>query len=64
MSDIDKLKSNRRGRPRADEPRTSVSTWLTTDQADRLIRIARRQDVSVSEVVRRIVTTKLRGAND
>lgn len=50
-----------RGRPRTDEPRACVSTWLPAAQAEQLARLARHQGVSVSAVVRRIVILRLRG---
>lgn len=48
-----------RGRPPAAEPRTSVSTWLPASYHDRLIRVARQQDVSVSAVVRQLLILRL-----
>jgi hypothetical protein len=45
----------KRGRPRVQEPRSSVSTWIPSQAHDRLASIARSNDVSVSAVVRRVV---------
>lgn len=45
----------KRGRPRVPEPRSSVSTWITTREHDRLCDIARRRGVSVSSLVRRVI---------
>ena len=42
----------RRGRPRASEPRSSVSTWLPVSVHDRLISIASAREISISELVR------------
>lgn len=42
----------RGGRPRAPEPRSAVSTWITTRNHDRLVQIANAQGMSVSAVVR------------
>lgn len=44
-----------RGRPRVEEPGTSVSTWLRPGEHDRLIQLAQRQDTSVSALVRSIL---------
>lgn len=49
-----------RGRPRVSEPGTSVSTWLRTDDADKLMRLASKNDQTVSSVVRQILADKLR----
>lgn len=43
------------GRPRSDEPKTTVSTWLPTKEHDRLIRLANERDQSVSQTVRQIL---------
>ena len=48
------------GRPRVADPRERVSTRLSTRHLDRLIRIARRNDVSVASVVRRAVVIFLK----
>ena len=48
-----------RGRPKVDEPGTSVSTWLRPDEHDRLIRLANKQETSVSALLRQIVITRL-----
>jgi len=42
----------RRGRPRVEEPRSSVSTWLPVSVHDRLISIASAREISISELVR------------
>lgn len=41
-----------RGRPRASEPHTAVSTWLPASEHDRLIRRANREGLSLSSLVR------------
>lgn len=51
---------NRRGRPRVAEPRTHVSTWLPESEADQIARIAHRNDMSVSKVVRQLIRISLR----
>jgi hypothetical protein len=48
------------GRPRADEPGASVSTWLRAEDHDRLIRLAQQHDMPVSALVRRLLELKLR----
>lgn len=49
-----------RGRPKADEPGTSVSTWLRPNEHDRLIRLANQKETSVSSLVRELLIPKLR----
>jgi hypothetical protein len=49
-----------RGRPRVDEPMTTVCTWLPASQHDRLIEIAKQQERSVSAVVREFLVLRLR----
>jgi hypothetical protein len=51
--------TRKRGRPRAREPRSSVSTWITQREHDRLCRIAIRRGVSVSSLVRRVLVLGL-----
>jgi hypothetical protein len=50
----------RRGRPRVDQPRTSVSTWVPATLHDRLIEQANRAELSVSEYVRRVLIVRLK----
>jgi len=49
-----------RGRPRNAEPGRKVMTWLTAREHDRLIRVALKHDMSVSEVVRRVLEHRVR----
>lgn len=49
----------RRGRPRVDERRSTVSTWVPTTLHDRLIEAANRHELSVSEYVRRVLIVRL-----
>lgn len=51
----------KRGRPRAQEPRSSVSTWLPARHHDRLIRLANRRGESVSATVREVIILTLSG---
>lgn len=48
-----------RGRPKASEPRSTVSTRLHSQHHDRLIQLAHRHETSVSAVVRRLIVTQL-----
>lgn len=50
----------KRGRPRAIEEHSKLSTWVPAAQHDRLIAIARARDVSVSSLVKRAVVLFLR----
>ena len=47
--------SRPRGRPRVDEPRANVSTWLPAREHDRLIALARDRGISVSRTIRTLV---------
>lgn len=49
----------RRGRPRVEEPRTAVSTWLPVRQHDRLIQLANQNEQSVSDFVRKALEPQL-----
>jgi hypothetical protein len=49
----------KRGRPKVEEPRSSVSTWMPATYHDRLIRLANQNEVSVSSMVRRILVLQL-----
>jgi hypothetical protein len=43
----------KRGRPRASEPGSAtVSTWLPPKDYDKIIRVAKAQDVTISALVR------------
>jgi hypothetical protein len=50
----------KRGRPRLDESGASVSTWLPPGDHDKLIKLAREQEKSISALVRQLLTLKLR----
>lgn len=49
----------KRGRPRAPEPGSTVSTWVPSTTHDRLIEIANRRGESVSSLVRRLLILRL-----
>jgi len=48
-----------RGRPRIDEPRSTVSVWLPAKAHDRLIELAKKQEQSISATVRQLLTLRL-----
>jgi hypothetical protein len=50
----------KRGRPRVNEPGASVSTWVRAGEYDRLVRLAREQDTTVSSLVRSFLKLKLK----
>jgi len=52
---------NRGGRPRADEPRATVSTWMPASAHDRLIQLAKEHEVSVSALVKSLLLLQLNG---
>jgi hypothetical protein len=54
------LERRKVGRPKADEPKTSVSTWIPTHEYDRLLEIANNREKSVSDTVRQILRQRLR----
>lgn len=53
------LTPRRRGRPRAMEPGSRVTTWIPERYHDALIRIANEKDISVSAVVGNVLTQAL-----
>ena len=56
---IDVASPGRRGgRPRAIEPRTTVTTWIATREHDALIKEAQQRGVSVSALVRETLTAR------
>lgn len=49
-----------RGRPTVDEPTgSSVTAWLRPGEHDRLIEIAKREDKTISALVRELVKLKI-----
>lgn len=50
----------RGGRPRATEPRSSVSTWIPVSQHDQLVRLANQREVSVSTLVKSLIYVGLK----
>lgn len=48
-----------RGRPRVEESRASVSTWLPAGAHDRLIALAKREEQSISATIRRLLILRL-----
>ncbi|MEO8682574.1 MAG: hypothetical protein ABI665_26235 [Vicinamibacterales bacterium] len=49
----------RRGRPRVDEPCATVSTWLPAKHHDRLIQLAKANELSISATVRQLLMLRL-----
>jgi predicted HicB family RNase H-like nuclease len=47
------------GRPRAAEPGSTVSVWLPVSQHDRLVKAAIAREISVSSLVRHLLTRRL-----
>jgi hypothetical protein len=50
----------RPGRPRLEQPQSTVSTRLPPEYHDRLIKLANDQDASVSKTVRQLLILRLR----
>lgn len=50
----------KRGRPRADEPGSTVSVWLPSGHHDKLIELAKKEEKSISALVRQLLIWKLR----
>ena len=48
-----------RGRPRSDEPGSSVSAWLRAGDHDRLIALAKQEQKTISALVRELVTRRI-----
>jgi len=48
------------GRPRVEEPRTTVTTYIRTADYDRLLRLALKQEQSLSGLVRDLLKLKIR----
>ena len=49
-----------RGRPRAKEPRSSVTAWVLAKHHDALIHLASERSMSVSAVLRSLITTAVK----
>lgn len=47
------------GRPRAKEPRTSVSAWIPASEHDKLIALANEKEMSLSAFVRKVLREKV-----
>lgn len=48
-----------RGRPKAEEPSGSVTTWLREGEHDRLIELAKREEKTISALVRELVQLRI-----
>jgi len=49
-----------RGRPRVEEPGTSMTVWVRVSEYDRICRMAQQRDQTVSSLVRQLLILKLR----
>ena len=49
----------KRGRPKVDEPGNAVATWLRPGDHDRLIAIAKREEKTISALVRELVKLRI-----
>lgn len=49
----------RRGRPRVEEPRVSVSSWIPESQYDKLVRLANKREQSVSSLVKDLLKLRI-----
>lgn len=56
---MEEQEQKKRGRPRAKEARSTVSSWILAKHHEQLAEVARRNSVSVSEHVRRILVLSL-----
>jgi hypothetical protein len=54
-----RLPPRKGGRPRVDDPRTTVTTYVRTADYDRLVRLALKHDRTVSAIVRDLLKLKL-----
>lgn len=48
-----------RGRPKADEPGSAVMTWLRATEHDRLIALAKREEKTLSALIRELLKLKI-----
>jgi hypothetical protein len=49
-----------RGRPKADESSTRVSSWVRDSEYDRLVKMANQREQSVSKLVRSLLMMRLK----
>ena len=54
------LKPAVRGRPKAEDPKTTLSTWVKATHYDQIVRMANEQEKSVSALVRDLLTLRLK----
>lgn len=57
MADDIKLTGRPRGRPRAPEPRVSISTWVPVSQYERILQQANQQELTLSKYVKEALNT-------
>lgn len=48
-----------RGRPAADEPHTTVTSWIPVSHYDQLVRAANQRNQSVSSLVKQLLVLRL-----
>lgn len=53
------VERRRRGRPPVAEPRASISTWMPASTHDKLIALAKRDEVSISALVRSLLILQI-----
>jgi hypothetical protein len=58
-ADVDPAPPRPRGRPRNIEPGSTISTWVSASEHDRLLRLAQRREESLSATVRRLLILRL-----
>lgn len=49
-----------RGRPRAEEPHTSLSVWMKSRDYDRIVKLAQQQEKSLSAAARDLLIVRLK----
>ena len=54
----------KRGRPRAKEPGSSVSTWIPVSHHDQLVKLANAKEMTVSAFVKDLLSRVLDGGFD
>jgi hypothetical protein len=49
-----------RGRPRAEEPLSPITTWVPTAMHDRLIKLANQKDEPLSATIRELLAREIK----
>jgi hypothetical protein len=58
MSDVERPKASKGGRPASAEPSVTVCSWVPASDYDRLCKLASERGVSVSALVRARITRR------